>query len=102
MSGGEPSYTMWVTKDVKEFDGMRKDMQEFGERMAAMTPRFASEMAEGMKNLDGFPVQTEIAGITSTVSKVANRTTPASAFEVPAGYKKEKPEMFEQMEKMQH
>ena len=102
MTGGEPSYTMWVTKDVKEFEGMRNDMQEFGRRMAAMTPRFASEMAEGMKNLDGFPVQTEIAGITTTVSKVEKRTTPASAFDIPAGYKKVKPEGFEQLEKMGH
>ncbi len=102
MSGDEPAYTMWVTKDLKEFAGMQKDMQEFGKRMAAITPRFAGEIAEGMKNLDGFPVQTEIGGITTTVSKVERRTTPKSEFEVPAGYKKEKPEMFEQMEKMGH
>jgi hypothetical protein len=47
-----------------------------------------------MKKVEGFPVQTTIAGITTTVTKIENKVAAASEFEVPAGYKKVPPKNF--------
>ncbi|HET6272967.1 MAG TPA: DUF4412 domain-containing protein, partial [Bacteroidota bacterium] len=56
-------------------------------------------LAEGMKKVDGFPIQTEMGqGITTLVTKVEKRSTPASEFTVPAGYKKVDSKMMEGME----
>jgi hypothetical protein len=66
---------------------MQKDFEEFGQRMAAQMPK-AGEMVAAMTKVEGFPVQTTIAGITSTVTKVEKKVVAASEFEVPAGYKK--------------
>ncbi len=100
MTGGKETFSVWTTKDVKEFDGMRKDMEEFGKRMAAMTPRMGKSVAAAMTNLEGFPIQQEMAGMKTTVLSVKKENSPASIFDPPAGYKKVKSEMMEGMEKM--
>jgi len=93
--------TMWVTKDVSGFDAMRKDWEEFSKRMMAMNPMGGKGLGEAFKKVDGFPIQTEMGhGITSTVTKVEKKTAPASEFEVPSGYKKVKPKMMEEMDKL--
>lgn len=89
---------MWVTKNVDGASAMTRDMQQIGQRMAAMMPRVGTAMMEGMKNLDGFPIQTEIMGITSTVSHVRRQRTATSEFEVPANFKKVKPKGLERRE----
>jgi hypothetical protein len=98
-SNDEVAFTMWVTKKVDGFESMAKDMKQVGQRMAAMMPRAGTAMAEAMKNLDGFPMQTEILGMTSTVSHIQKRQTAASEFEVPSGYTMEKPKGLEKMRK---
>jgi hypothetical protein len=67
-----------------------------------MMPRVGTARMEGMKNLDGFPIQTEIMGITSTVSRIEKKTSSSGEFEVPANFKKVKPEGLERMKKMNH
>jgi hypothetical protein len=100
-SDGKDMMTLWTTKDVKGFEEMRKDWQEFSKRMMAMNPMRQKGIAEGMTKVDGFPIQTEMGmGITNTVTKVEKRSTPASEFEVPAGYKKVKPKWMGEVEKM--
>jgi hypothetical protein len=69
---------------------MQKDMKEFGQRMAAQMPK-ASEMVAAMKKVEGFPIQTTIAGITTTVTKIEKKVIAASEFEIPAGYTKVAP-----------
>ncbi|MBI1807651.1 MAG: DUF4412 domain-containing protein [Ignavibacteria bacterium] len=97
---GKELMTLWTSKDVKAFDDMRKDLEEFKSRMAALNPMGGKGLAEGMKDLQGFPIQTQFGqGLTSTVTKIEKRSTPASEFEVPAGYKKVKSKMFDEMEK---
>ena len=95
---GKETVGLWTTKDVKDFELIRKDLEQFGQRMAAMTPNTGKGLAEAMKNLEGFPIQTEFMGMTSTVSKIEKRNTPGSEFEVPAGYTKVAPKMFQGME----
>jgi hypothetical protein len=85
--------SVWTTTGVPDFGSMQKDMKEFGQRMAAQMPK-AGEMVEAMKKVEGFPVQTTIAGITTTVTKIENKVAAASEFEVPAGYKKVPPKNF--------
>ena len=98
---GKEAMTLWVTKDVKGFDSMRKDWEEFSKRMMAMNPMGGKGLGDAFKKIDGFPIRTEMAGaFTSTVTKVEEKSTPASAFEVPAGYKKVNPKMMDEMDKM--
>lgn len=87
--GGDEPVIVWATKDVKEFAVIRKDMEEFGKRMEAMMPPSMKGMQSSLSGIDGFVVQTEKeGGWKSVVTKVEARSTPASEFEVPAGYKK--------------
>jgi Domain of unknown function (DUF4412) len=82
--------SVWTTADVPDFSSMQKDFKEFGQRMAAQMPK-AGEMVAAMTKVEGFPVQTTIAGITTTVTKIEKKVAPASEFEVPEGYKKVPP-----------
>jgi len=84
---GKEVGSMWTTTGVPGYKNMQKDMKEFGQRMAAQMPK-ASEMMTAMKKVEGFPVQTTIAGITTTVTKIEKKGIAASEFEIPAGYKK--------------
>jgi GLPGLI family protein len=84
---GKEIGSIWTTTGIPNYSGMQNDMKEFGQRMAAQMPK-AVEMVEAMKKVEGFPVQTTIAGITTTVTKIENKSVAASDFEVPAGYKK--------------
>jgi hypothetical protein len=90
--------TMWVTKDVSGFDAMRKDWEEFSKRMMAMNPMGGKGLGEAFQKVDGFPIRTEMGQMmTSTVTKIEKKTAPASEFEVPAGYKKVKANMMDEM-----
>jgi hypothetical protein len=84
---GKEIGSMWTTTSVPDFGSMQKDMKEFGQRMAAQMPK-AGEMVEAMKKVEGFPIQTTIAGITTIVTKIEKKVVAANEFEVPAGYKK--------------
>lgn len=93
--------TLWVTKDVSGFEAMRKDWEEFSKRMMAMNPMGGKGLGEAFKKVDGFPIQTEMGqGMTSTVTKIEKKTASASEFEVPAGYKKVKANMMDEMDEM--
>jgi hypothetical protein len=86
---GNDFMTVWATKDVKEYDATKKDLREFSNRMAAMIPMVGTSVAEGMKKIEGFPIQMEIDGKMKTiVTKLEKRTTPAKDFEIPTGYTK--------------
>ncbi|MGA3285964.1 MAG: DUF4412 domain-containing protein [Bacteroidota bacterium] len=85
--------SVWTTAGVPDFSSMQKDFKEFGQRMAAQMPK-AGEMVAAMMKVEGFPVQTTVAGITTTVTKIENKVAAASEFEVPAGYKKVPPKNF--------
>ncbi len=93
---GNEIMTLWATKDVSGFDAMKKDWEEFGKRMMAMNP-MGKGLGDAFKQVDGFPIQTELRGMTSTVTKIEKKTAPASEFEVPAGYKKVQSKMMEEM-----
>ncbi len=98
--GDQSVMTLWVTKDIKGFEELRKDWQSFSRRMAAMAPQ-GRGMADAYKNIDGFPVQTEMGqGIVTTVTKVERRSAPAGEFEIPSGYTKVRGELEDAMDKM--
>jgi hypothetical protein len=97
-TNGREMMALWATWDVKEYDSMRKDYEQFMKRSAAMQP-VAKGFADAFIKIEGFPVQTEIAGRKETVTKVEKRLTPISEFEVPSGFKLEKKEEFEGLDK---
>lgn len=93
---GEESATVWATKDVGGFGTMRKDFEEFQKRMAALIPTQGKGMADGLRSVDGFPIETETGnGMKSVVTKIEKKSFPSSQFEVPAGYVKAKKSLFE-------
>lgn len=85
---------LWTTTNVPDFGAMQNDFKAFSQRMASLTTMRGAQMATAMKKIDGFPIQTTIAGMTMTVTKVEKRSVAASDFDVPTGYKKVKPENF--------
>jgi hypothetical protein len=96
MQGDTKLLSMYVTPGIKEFEAMRKDWEQFNKRIAAMSPGFVEGMMEAYTKIDGFPLEMEVMGATTTVTKLEKKATPASEFEVPAGYTLKKPPMMEQ------
>jgi len=51
------------------------------------------DLGAWLKQIDGFPIETDSHGSVNTVAKIDRRSIPASEFEVPAGYTREKNRM---------
>jgi len=86
--GDKVVMTMWATKDVKGFDALRKDYEAVMRRMMSMTPGGMKGLVDAMNKVEGFPMQSEWAGMTTTVTKVVVQATPAAEFAIPAGFTK--------------
>lgn len=95
---GEEFMTLWTTTGITGVAAMGEEMKEFGKRMAALNPMGDKTETEAMFAVDGFPMQTSAAGVTTTVTAVKEGAVPATMFDVPAGYKKVKSEFLEGME----
>jgi hypothetical protein len=85
--GGTEFMTIWVTRDVKDWAAMKGDFERFSSSMGSLS-QITAGISEAYQKIEGFPIQTEIGGMTNTVTKVERRSTPASQFDVPAGYTK--------------
>jgi hypothetical protein len=83
---GEQIMAVWTTQDVREFAAMRKDWQEFNRRLLSMNPSVGKGLMEAFQKIDGFPMETDIMGSHTVVTKVEHRAIPESTFEIPAGY----------------
>jgi hypothetical protein len=88
---GKETGSVWTTSSVPDFKTMQKDFQEFSKRITAQMPMKGGQLAEAMRKIEGFPIQTTIAGIKIDVIKVEKKSFAADEFEVPAGYKKVEP-----------
>lgn len=98
-SEGKEMMALWATKDLKAYDAMRKDMEEFSTRMLAADFQGGKGLAEAVKKVDGFPMQTDMqGGVKVVVTKVERKEVPSSEFDVPAGYTKVKPKAMDQGE----
>jgi len=93
--GDKTIITLWVTKAVPGFARIRPQWEEFSRRMVGSMPgNFAKGMIEAMKKVEGFPLETKLGDIVSTITKLDERAIPASTFDVPAGYEKVKSELL--------
>ena len=94
---GKETLALWATKDLKGYDTMRKDMEEFTTRMMSSDVQGMKSYAEAIKKVDGFPMQTDMqGGIKVEVTKVEKKNIAANEFEVPSGYTKVKPKMMDE------
>jgi hypothetical protein len=84
---GKEVGTVWASKDVKGFQPIEKDFQDGMRRMSSMNPR-AKGMGEAFLKIQGFPLETDMAGIKTVVTKIEERAIPPAEFEVPKDYKK--------------
>ena len=103
IQGEKEMATVWATRDVKDFAGMRKDFEEFTKRMMGQMPGMGAAVEELMR-LPGFAMETQFGTMmTQVVTSVEKRTTPASEYEVPPGYTKVKSEWqnLEKADKME-
>ena len=83
---------LWTTTETPNYQLMRNDLMRYTQRIASMNAILGKSMSEALKNTEGFPIRAEIVGkTTATVTIVEQRSIHPSAFEIPAGYKKEEP-----------
>ncbi len=95
-SDGKETIALWATKDLKGYDAMRKDMEEFTARMTTSDFQGMKSYAEAIKKVDGFPMQTDLqGGIKVEVTKVERKEIAANEFEVPGGFTKVAPKGME-------
>lgn len=92
---GEPLLTAWTATGVPGWKEIRKDFSVYMEKMSGIN-QFSKGLTEALKQIDGFPLELEMAGFTSTVTQIEAKSTPASAFEIPKGYALEKKKMFDE------
>ncbi len=85
---GKDVSTLWVTREVKGFESVRKDWENLSKRLMSLNRMTA--MVEAYQKIEGFPMETEVMQMTATVTKVEKKSVPASEFEIPAGYTKTK------------
>lgn len=90
---GKEVLVLWTARDVPEFAAMRKDYERFAKTMTAMHRSSGVDTqtrawSEAMKAADGFPMESESAGVKTTVTRLERKKTPAGEFEAPAGYRK--------------
>jgi hypothetical protein len=80
--------TVWTTKQIKEFNDMRNEFQEFSKQMSSWN-MLGKPLVDAMQKVEGFPMETTMeGGMKSVVTKIERRSIPPSEFEVPKGYKK--------------
>ena len=86
---GVVSETIWATTQVTGSDAVRKDLEGLADRLAGVLG--VQRITDGwLKGVDGFPVQTEHAGIIRTVTRVDHGPISVRQFEVPGGYHRER------------
>ena len=94
---GDDTETVWATNDVRGTETLRKDMEQFMEKIS--TELGSGKLGnEWYKEIRGFPIRTESDGSTRTVTKIEQRSISASEFAVPAGYTKEKMKGLEDLD----
>lgn len=82
--------SVWASNSIPEFAVMKKDMEEFAKRMAAMSRASSKKKASLTEGVDGFPMLTEsVDGSRTEVTNIEAAEVPASEFEVPQGYSRE-------------
>lgn len=86
---GKTVLIAWTTNEVKGFAPLRDDWLSYQRRLTSTNPMLGSTVTEAYAKIDGFPMETDMGEVKTVVTKVESRRTPASEFEVPAGYKKE-------------
>jgi len=88
---GKPILTAWTTEEVTAFKPMRGDFIALQKRLNETNRAFRSGLAEAYTKIEGFPMETEMGGVKSVVTKVESRPLQASEFEPPPGFKQEAP-----------
>jgi hypothetical protein len=89
---GKESETVWASKQVPGYEPMKRDMEGFLDHMSGIVGR-KEAMGEWFRQIEGFPIETDSHGSVRTVTKIDRSSFPASEFEVPAGYTREKTRM---------
>jgi hypothetical protein len=86
--GEREAGTVWATNQITEFASMKKDFEEFSNRMMSMNP-LGRELATAMRKIDGFPIEAVMGeGIRTVVTMVEARAIDLKEFSVPKGYRK--------------
>jgi hypothetical protein len=87
---GKDIETIWATTDLPNYASLRKDFQ----RLATLFTSIGAgrNVFASMEKIDGFPIERSGTGISQSISTIRTGSFPASSFEVPPGYTREKSE----------
>ena len=86
---GKTILVAWTSTAVKGFEALRGDWVAYQKRMASTNRAVGTAITDAYAKIEGFPMETEVGNVKTSVTKVEPRTTAASEFDVPPGYKKE-------------
>jgi hypothetical protein len=91
---GRRVLTAWTTDDVEGFDSIRDDWMRFQQRMVETSRAFNSPATDAYSQLRGFPMETEMDGVRTVVTRIEAREIPDSEFAPPPDYTRETPEFL--------
>ncbi len=84
---GKEMMNMWATTDVKMPPTLRDDIARFSKRQMTGNIQMVRAMSEAMMKIDGFVMETDMGSVKTQVTKLEMKNSPATLFEVPAGFK---------------
>jgi hypothetical protein len=79
---------IWASRDVKGFKPLEKDLSDMMKRVSSLNPSGSKAMSEAYLKIEGFPLEMDVGGLKTTVTKVEERAIPPAEFEVPKEYTK--------------
>lgn len=91
---GRRVLTAWTTEDVEGFDAIRDDWMRFQKRMVETSRAFSSPATDAYSQLRGFPMETEMDGVRTVVTRIEAREIPDSEFAPPPDYTRESPDFL--------
>lgn len=96
---GKETMTVWATKDLKGFEVLRKDYEEYSQKLMAGNSSAMSGLADAMKKIGGFPLAIEFGdAMKMEVTKAEQSGISLKEFEVPPGFTKVKSKFAQEVD----
>ena len=85
---GKPIGSVWSTPMIKGVEILLSELPSITVQLTKGKPALDRSMAEALKYVPGFPVETEAGGKTTTLKMIEPRNLDESVFEPDPGFRK--------------